>query len=1039
MDFADLVQPQLPSRQRAYRISPLKCRDLAATLEFEIVWEVLQAPSPYNSAATPTPTSVASPQTSGSFAGRPPSSVTSSMLNKHRYGAAYGGGYGGGGGGDTASVTSSRRTLSSQGSEHDLLADLSSPSCGECRATKRRMERKEVQILQLESFLKESQKRIDSLVFENEELVVRETAETKNANLHRALNMRMLQELEMAFQFCATQMRTVNLEAAKTGQGDEAAKAAAFMFLPQFEFMERVKQFHLDLGLDPSADLDDDLHDHEADLDEDQQYLQSKLKAKLPAAKKTPMEALQTFDFRMEMDTALERNQRLQRQLEFINRAMSYEQPQDLKSVADSDFDADALTLGGVGAPMPRLHRAATNTSATTSGRSSNSGDDPLASSQVAPVLTMTEQINLLERENFLLKAKLESTASKLRDFESVNHPHSETSETTSTSSQNSHMNPALSTPASSRGAPQDDETKRTLERIRDEKNSLAKQLDSAQAEIDSLTERLEQASLSASAIAKSTAEGNTAAPGFLNKIYMDVGKAKIVLEEKVKQLNQQLTTATEEKTELQTRVNELELQLTSASASHSTGDNDLEAKLADFEQEMMNQSSQMDSYKQELIQAKQRLNDKQQDYNVLEKSKLRVEKELESVLKTLLKAQDECTNLETQVESLQQQLQTINTANSMSTSATAATPLGGTGNSMSMSSVSSLNSSFIVAGGENRDEEVMELSKQLKLSKQEVMQLRYRSNQLESVHEKLEEALKEKRTLQVKLTALEGQLYEHRSRSINDNSFASSGLHDKSFGGASANNAQGNTDTAMIVELQRQLDQKSAQLLICQRELEMMRRELMSAGSSQPSSPSVSIGTFDNTDLDSLTTKVTAFEGEIARLRERNEDQATRLEALDAHIAEVIKERTELENIVHEMIAEMDQMTDGQVSAGAEALENDEYENKTHASASQSNMEALMPVTIADRYAAANSNNSRKVDAHPPAPVAPASPTRDGRSGSGSKIAHLIKNFSNDENSTSSANRGDFRNRNASTSSNNASVKGSFVGAMASRFQQKV
>lgn len=1033
------MQPQLPSRQRAYRISPLKCRDLAATLEFEIVWEVLQAPSPYNSAAMPTPTSVASPQTSGSFAGRPPSSVTSSMLNKHRYGAAYGGGYGGGGG-DTASVTSSRRTLSSQGSEQDLLADLSSPSCGECRATKRRMERKEVQILQLESFLKESQKRIDSLVFENEELVVRETAETKNANLHRALNMRMLQELEMAFQFCATQMRTVNLEAAKTGQGDEAAKAAAFMFLPQFEFMERVKQFHQDLGLDPSTDLDDDLHDHEADLDEDQQYLQSKAKAKLPAAKKTPMEALQTFDFRMEMDTALERNQRLQRQLEFINRAMSYEQPQDLKSVADSDFDAEALTLG-VGASMPRLHRAATNTSATTSGRSSNSGDDPLASSLVAPVLTMTEQINLLERENFLLKAKLESTASKLRDFESVNHPHSETSETTSTSSQNSHMNPALSTPASSRGAPQDDEIKRSLQQIRDEKIALARQLDSAQAEIDSLTERLEQASLSASAIAKSTAEGNTAAPGFLNKIYMDVGKAKIVLEEKVKQLNQQLTTATEEKTELQTRVNELELQLANASSGHTAGDGDLQAKLVDIEQEMMNQSSQIDSHKQELMQAKQRLNDKQQDYNVLEKSKLRVEKELESVLKTLLKAQDECTNLETQVESLQQQLQTVNSANSMSTSATAATPtpLGGTGNSMSMSSVSSLNSSFIVAGGENRDDEVMELSKQLKLSKQEVMQLRYRSNQLESVHEKLEDALKEKRTLQVKLTALEGQLYEHRSRSINDNSFASSGLHDKSFGGASVNNTQGNTDTAMIVELQRQLDQKSAQLLICQRELEMMRRELMSAGSSQPTSPSVSAGTLDNTDLDSLSTKVTAFEGEIARLRERNEDQATRLEALDNRIAEVVKERTELENIVHEMIAEMDQMTDGQVSAGAEAFENDEYENKAHASSSQSSMEALMPVTIADRYAAANnSNNSRKVDATP-SPAAPPSPTRDGRSGSGSKIAHLIKNFSNDENSTSSVNRGDFRNRNASTSSNNASAKGSFVGAMASRFQQRV
>lgn len=1030
------MQPQNPSRQRAYRISPLKCRDLAATLEFEIVWEVLQAPSPYNSAAMMTPNAVASPHTSGSFAGRPPSSVTSSMLNKHRYGAAYGGA---GGGGDTASVTSSRRTLSSQGSEHDLLADLSSPSCGECRTTKRRMERKEVQILQLESFLKESQKRIDSLVFENEELVVRETAETKNANLHRALNMRMLQELEMAFQFCATQMRNVNLEAAKTGQGDEAAKAAAFMFLPQFEFMERVKQFHEDLGLDPSADLDDDLHDHEADLDDDQQYHQSKSKSKLTASKKTPLEALQTFNFRMEMDTALERNQRLQRQLEFINRAMSYEQPHDLKSVADSDFDVDTFNLGGVGASMPRLHRAATNTSATTSGRSSTSGDDPLASSQVAPVLTMTEQINLLERENFLLKAKLESTASKLKDFEPVSHPHSETSETTSTSSQNSHVNPALSTPASSRGVPQDSENKRALEQIRDEKSALARQLESAQAQIDSLTERLEQASLSTSTIAKSTAEGNTAAPGFLNKIYMDVGKAKIVLEEKVKHLNQQLATATDEKSELQARVNELELQLASAPSHNTTGESDLQAKLVDIEQEMMNQGSQLDSYKQDLAQAKQRLSDKEQDYNVLEKSKLRVEKELESVLKTLLKAQDECTNLETQVESLQQQLQTVNTALSMGTSATPATPLGGVGNSMSMSSASSLTSSFIVAGGENRDEEVMELSKQLKLSKQEVMQLRYRSNQLESVHEKLEEALKEKRTLQVKLTALEGQLYEHRSRSINDNSFASSGLHDKNFGGASSNNAQGNTDTAMIVELQRQLDQKSAQLLICQRELEMMRRELMSASSGPPASHSASVDALDNADLESLSTKVTAFEAEISRLRERNEDQATRLEALGDRIADVVRERTELENIVHEMIAEMDQMTDGQVSAGAESRENDENENKANA---PSSMEALMPVTIADRNAAATSNSSRKLDATPPASAsstAPPSPTRDGRSGSGSKIAHLIKNFSNDENSTSSANRGDFRNRNVSTSSNNASAKGSYVGAMASRFQQRV
>lgn len=950
-------------RHKVYRIAPLKCRDLAAQLEFEIVWDYAGKPPGSGGSGSAAPSSG-----SLSIAELPSTSLLSSAKVQHQRQQRYP---------DTASSVSSRRTtasMSSQNSDRDPLADLVG-GCSDCRSSKRRLERKEMQILQLESFLKESQKRIDSLVFENEELLVRETAETANAGRYRAITSRLLQELEMAFQFCATQVRQAQETGLTTsGVGAEAeaepTAASSFMFLPQFEFMDRVKRFHQELDALAGMDADDPA---------------------LASGVVSAEEAWRIFDFRREMTAALARNQQLQRQLEFVGRSLLY--------------DAAAPNKGGTKATPPRLHRTGTNTSADTSGAESDNSlndaddddDDVFGRSRGAPVLTMTEQINVLERENFLLKAKLESALADVKLFHQ--------GVTTTSVSASDAASQALS-----------DDMHAELEQVQDakarlerEKTALERELSTARAETEKLQRRLdasaggtglppppaypsETQSLTGSSGGESDANpasaAPAAAPGFLNKIYMDVGKAKIALEEKVKQLNALLREATEENLRLQAQAEAQAEQLaaTEPKIVELSDDDDARERVTALE-------TQTQTLRTALATATTQLTANERELATLGQSKQAAEQELAAVRSTLVKAQERTAALEAQV----QQLKTA------------------TADKVALSSSSS-SSAAVASSGGDRSDELAEVQKQLKLSKQEVMQLRYRSNQMESVNERLEEALKEKRTLEVKLTALEGQLYDHRSRTISDNSFAT------------------DMNAATVAQLQKQLDHRAAQLDIAQREHEMLKRELQTQHQHRPaaSASAVAVASSDSADLDDVSAKVKRFEAEITRLCDRNDEQAKRLEALSERVALVTRERAELESICREMMVEMDAMA-GSIGASDRVeevaeVEAEQEEDKTTASAP---VGAVYPPLassskVSDRYESAV------------APTADRSATSSTRGGGGGKVAHLIKNFSSDDASDASAStpvrrisKTDFRLRNGSTGSTGSSVE-----AMAARFQ---
>ena len=60
---------------------------------------------------------------------------------------------------------------------------------------------------------------------------------------------------------------------------------------------------------------------------------------------------------------------------------------------------------------------------------------------------------------------------------------------------------------------------------------------------------------------------------------------------------------------------------------------------------------------------------------------------------------------------------------------------------------------------------QLSDVSKQLKMSRQEVMEFRFRSNQLESLTCKYDQIVSEKNAFEAKILALQGQLYDQRDR----------------------------------------------------------------------------------------------------------------------------------------------------------------------------------------------------------------------------------------------------------------------------------
>ncbi|KAL4134317.1 hypothetical protein PRIC2_004626 [Phytophthora ramorum] len=930
LDFATLVHlnasPQ--ERHKSFRISPLKCRDLAATLEFDITWDLVHATG--NAQTTQPAASMLLHPTSNphapTLAGLPPSSTLlgksshaakaqtpkvqtprSRDVNKSRRATN-----------DTSSVSTRRTTtsMSSQGSERELLEELSASNCTNCRSAKRRLDRKEVQVLQLESFLKESQKRIDAVATENEELVLREKAETRNAAQQRALSLRLLQELETAVQLCNNQMQVQDTT-----------------LLPQVELIERVKKFHEEV---------DPLHGHSE------------------TSRPSQGSSSSAFDFRAETEAALQRNQRLQQQLEFLGRSMDY----DSENVEDSS----------------RRNRAATDTSGTTIS-SARSGSVTVDCEARPVALTMTQQLNNLERENFKLRAELEGA---LANAASALKKHSggfpsglttgfsltaEVSETTSTSSRDDFEEP-------------ENEDAALLTRIREQHEfeagrsaALESELDKAKCEIEKLKDQLEVVQ-NESAIHEDKEPAR--APGFLDKIYADVGKAKLVLEDRVKQLDDMLASTTEENARLRNEIEDLQKQKGDSQQQASTAE--MDEHIAELERLLEAREAELRLNETELAQTKMQLQSAETRARAGERAKAELENELAGVRLTLKMAQEETTQLENQLAT-------------MSSSAAPATT--------SSSFVSHYSAASDAAG---HNEELADVQKKLKLSKQEVMQLRFRSNQLESVHERLEDALKEKRTLEVKLTALEGQLFEQRSRTINsdNSSFTAPSLDAKS--------------SAMLTDMQRELDQKSAQLMMAEHELKNLRGGMGSQGGESSSSG----------NIEDVADKVKRFENEIVRLCQRNDEQAKRLEKLGDRVTVAIRERDQLEVIVQQMVTEMSLLgKDVKLPAGARnhrtpsIPETDEMDKSPLSMLRRVSPPAPVQTSkITDRYASAVASSA----SHTPNGSTPGVTSN--------KVAQLMKNFStqnSDDDSVGGSPSGvafkrptklDFRNRKASASS---------------------
>lgn len=910
-------------RRRSFRLTPLKCRDLAATLELDISWDLVNQSPPPSLTSPSTNPSMLLHHANGSatLAGLPPSSTLLSH-QQHQLKA--------GGAPPTHHSISSRRTttasMSSQGSEADELHSNHGghASCGNCRAAKRRLERKELQIVQLESFLKESQKRIDALAVENDELAVRESAETANAGKYRALSLRLVQELEVAFQFCANQMAN-----GASGRSD------AFMFVPQFEFMERVKKFHAELlKIYGTADEDlADLHDEEDDL--------SKVRGV-----NDPVNM--AFDFLKEVDAAVTRNERLRDQLSFLQRSMR------------SDSAADKK-------PVNKPKRTPT----TTSSRSEEDpADDDSDTQEPSGVKTMTEQLNNLERENFRLRGQLQEAQADLDAYRQ--HPMnvgssrvSEASEAATIATDTSAM--VMGRRSSASSATIDDSALNNsgnsgnkaafdLDRIREDEDrqALNDELAAARKQIENLQQQL-QASVAAAnePAADDSLNASSASGGFLNKIYLDVGKAKVALEEKVKQLNQHLMDATEENARLRCEVEKHD--------SNTQNDaEEIRAALAEREEQLDEMRRQVDSSNERVRE---------------------LEELVRAVKRELRDAQDAASHLETELAGAR----TLNN-NSMASPS-------------SFVSQSSLASSFVAPSSGADDSAVADLQKQLKLARQEVMQLRYRSNQLESASEKLEEMSKDKRALQAKLTALEGQLYEQRSRDhpvVDD-----SASHNK------------------VRELEHLVDTRDAQLQVMRQELEQVK----SMGVARSDVPT------GDADLDAVLQRVREFENEIAALAARNDKQAARIEKLTDRVAEASRERKELEDVLGELVVELERV---EKSYGPMESSGDVRAGRTPSIAEESESdESVIPVRstgrVIDRYASAISTRSASNStASIGAPVSPARGARS-RQASGSvtssRIAALMKNFSEEGGGGGAAPvkkpvKLDFRSRNASTAS---------------------
>nr|CCA20801.1 conserved hypothetical protein [Albugo laibachii Nc14] len=680
-DFAEMVQSQIAQeiRERSYRISPLKCRDLAATLEFHIEWEFAQYVS----------SNVIIPAGSQTLNARSSQAVFDNEITRNgrprnlsmQPEAAH-------------VVDLHPRRVSSAHPPTRPIFSLSrcseiAESCDERKVFHQRLERRNTRLVKVETELKEALKKAEMLGLATEELAVREAAESKNAARYRSVAIRMLTEMELGH--C---MWLQN----KTHTQSTDLPAQIRYWLQE-----------LDAGSDAPS--------------------------RLSGSRNSVASTASTSSSQKSSRSVLEeRVIDIDQMTELLGRARHLmEQAEILTFAVDKD--------------------------------------------ECSKVTSISQQLNAFEKENMELRAKLNDLqlSSKVQvDYRVCQK------------------------------ASRIDALEAEVEKLRIENQAYVEQ-------VDGLSGRLYRHTETSTSFK---------APSFLTKIYQDVGKAKVVLEAQLKHQKQQLVVLEAENEQLRTHLLELEpchslpVQDTEKSEGNtSVLDQDdeqlrriecLQATLEEREAHIVSldlqlnastvsRTSEIDSLSLQLKLSRQEANELRCRSNEFERLQTQLEaiqhdkkalemkvaadgdmqerKQNQRIEQVREEAHEESriahaynqivaekeatiTVLQQSVEALRQQQEARTTIDLNA--------------EVHMQSLQSLHAEEV----EGFKGQLADVSKQLKISRQEVMELRFRSKQLESLTCKYDLIVSEKNAFEAKLLALQGQLYDQRDRALSSDEY---------------------------------------------------------------------------------------------------------------------------------------------------------------------------------------------------------------------------------------------------------------------------
>ncbi|CCI10393.1 unnamed protein product [Albugo candida] len=688
-DFAEMVQSQIAQeiREHSYRISPLKCRDLAATLEFHIDWEFAQyVPNTMTipgSEALHVSSAQAVFETEIPRKRRPRNHSLQPILSH--------------------SPDVLPRRVSSAHPPARSVPSLSQCSqvvenCHQCKSLHERLERRNTRIVKMETELKEAQKKVQVLLLATEELAMREAAECKNAARYRAVSIRMLTEMEIGH--C--------------------------MWLQNKPST-------------PSIDLSSHIRFWLQELDacnSDSQFRISGSRNSVASTASTSSSQKSSRSDRM-ADRVID-DIKLK---ELLGRARHLmEQAQIVSYTADKDDDA------------------------------------------CSTITSISQQMNAFEKENRELRAQVNDLQISSQQADSKEDRDCEESTRIS----------ALEA---------------EVEKVRAENQAYAEQVDNLSGRLYRHTEA-------------STLSQSLKAPSFLTKIYKDVGKAKVVLEAQLKQQKHQSTVLEVENKQLRARLLELEPCHTLAIDYDETNAdprdgmsrhaselealheailekveqvqcmerlqailNDREAQIVSLDRQLyaygVSSTSQIDTLTTQLKACRQELQLQSNEWERLQSQFEAVEREkkalemnvavdgdmeerkqpMEHVWKEMveeMRVSYEEIVAEKKVISLQLQRALDALRQQQDTRTDTETELR-----LQIEALQSRHTEEINAV----QVQLSDVSKQLKMSRQEVMEFRFRSNQLESLTCKYDQIVSEKNAFEAKILALQGQLYDQRDR----------------------------------------------------------------------------------------------------------------------------------------------------------------------------------------------------------------------------------------------------------------------------------